>query len=70
MSNRSLFVEFPDGSNDLHRVHSSHTINSNNQYLDIEAWYITEVKQALIEADTDDFATDSQVAFILSKFDL
>lgn len=39
-----------------------------NRYLEIEAWQIGEVEQALIEADQGDFASDAQVNALASKY--
>jgi RHH-type transcriptional regulator, rel operon repressor / antitoxin RelB len=38
------------------------------RYLDLEAWQIGEISQALIEADTGDFATDDEVAGVKAKY--
>jgi predicted transcriptional regulator len=39
-----------------------------NRYLEIEAWQIAEIKQAVIEADQGDFASDAQVNALASKY--
>jgi RHH-type rel operon transcriptional repressor/antitoxin RelB len=38
------------------------------QYLDLEAWQIGEIRQALTEADAGDFATDDEVAAVKAKY--
>ncbi|MDP2171545.1 MAG: ribbon-helix-helix protein, CopG family [Rhodocyclaceae bacterium] len=38
------------------------------QYLDLEAWQIGEISQALSEADRGDFATDAEVAAVKAKY--
>ena len=38
------------------------------QYLDLEAWQISEIQQALSEADANDFATDDEVDAVVSKY--
>jgi len=38
------------------------------RYLDLEAWQIGEISQALIEADAGDFATDDEVAGVKAKY--
>ena len=38
------------------------------QYLDLEAWQIGEISQALSEADMGDFATDAEVAAVKAKY--
>lgn len=38
------------------------------RYLDLEAWQVGEISQALAEADADDFATDEEVAAIKTKY--
>ena len=37
-------------------------------YLDMEAWQIKEIKKGLQEADAGDFATDTEVEAVLSKW--
>jgi RHH-type transcriptional regulator, rel operon repressor / antitoxin RelB len=39
-----------------------------NRYLEIEAWQIAEIEQAMIEADQEDFASDAQVNALASKY--
>lgn len=38
------------------------------QYLDLEAWQIGEIGQALIEANAGDFASDAEVAAVVKKY--
>lgn len=38
------------------------------RYLDLESWQIGEIDDALREADGGDFATESDVAAIMSKY--
>jgi predicted transcriptional regulator len=38
------------------------------RYLDLEAWQIGEIKQALIEADAGDFATDEEMTAVKAKY--
>lgn len=38
------------------------------RYLDLEAWQIGEITQALTEADAGDFATDDELAALTSKY--
>ena len=38
------------------------------QYLDLEAWQIGEIRQALQEADAGDFASDAEIAAIQEKY--
>lgn len=37
------------------------------RYLDLEAWQIGEIQQALSEADANDFASDDEVAALVRK---
>lgn len=37
------------------------------QYLDLEAWQIGEIRQALQEADAGDFASDAEIATVRAK---
>jgi predicted transcriptional regulator len=38
------------------------------RYLDLEAWQIGEIEQAIQEADRDDFANPSDMADLLKKY--
>lgn len=38
------------------------------QYLDLEAWQVGEIAQALKEADAGDFASDAEVAAVVEKY--
>lgn len=38
------------------------------RYLDLEAWQVGEISQALAEADAGDFATDEEVTAIKTKY--
>ena len=38
------------------------------QYLDLEAWQIGEISQALAEADAGDFATDTEIATVKARY--
>jgi RHH-type rel operon transcriptional repressor/antitoxin RelB len=38
------------------------------QYLDLEAWQIGEIKQALVEADAGDFASDDELAATIARY--
>ena len=38
------------------------------QYLDLEAWQIGEIQQALTEADAGDFAADAEVDAVVRKY--
>ena len=38
------------------------------RYLELEAWQIKEIKQAIKEADADDFVSDAQFAKIVRKY--
>jgi len=38
------------------------------RYLDLEAWQIGEIGQALAEADAGDFASDEEVAAVKAKY--
>jgi predicted transcriptional regulator len=37
------------------------------RYLDLEAWQIGEIEQALVEADAGDFATDEELAVVKAR---
>lgn len=39
-----------------------------SRYLEIEAWQITEIEQAIKEADAGDFASDVQIAKLAEKY--
>ena len=38
------------------------------RYLEVEAWQIREIKQALKEADAGDFVSDAEFASIVKKY--
>ena len=38
------------------------------RYVELEAWQIAEIQQALQEADAEDFATDDQVDAVGKKY--
>ena len=38
------------------------------RYLEVEAWQIKEIKQAIKEADADDFVSDTEFAKIVRKY--
>ena len=55
-------------ANATHRTKSFLAAEAINRYLDIEAWQIAEIEQAIKEADAGDFASDAQVAKIAEKY--
>ena len=38
------------------------------QYIDLEAWQIGEIQQALQEADANDFASDAEIDAVVKKY--
>lgn len=38
------------------------------QYIDLEAWQIGEIQQALKEADANDFASDAEIDAVVRKY--
>ncbi len=38
------------------------------QYIDLEAWQVGEIQQALREADANDFATDAEINAVVRKY--
>jgi len=38
------------------------------QYLELEAWQVGEIQQAVKEADADDFASDEEVDAVVRKY--
>lgn len=38
------------------------------QYVVNESWQVEEIKQALVEADAGDFATDAEMERVLTKY--
>lgn len=38
------------------------------KYLDLEAWQVGEIEQAVREADAGDFASDDEVAAVMGKY--
>ncbi len=51
-----------------HRSKSFLAAEAINRYLEIEAWQISEIELALVEADAGDFASDAQVAQLATKY--
>ncbi len=51
-----------------HRSKSFLAAEAINRYLEIEAWQIAEIEQAMIEADKGDFASDDQVTALAGKY--
>jgi len=51
-----------------HRSKSFLAAEAINRYLEIEAWQISEIEQALVEADAGDFASDAQIAQLATKY--
>lgn len=50
-----------------HRTKSYLAGEAIRQYLDLEAWQVGEIQQAIKEADAGDFASDDAVNAILRK---
>ncbi len=50
-----------------HRTKSYLAGEALRQYLDLEAWQVGEIQQAIKEADAGDFASDEEVAAIVRK---
>jgi predicted transcriptional regulator len=38
------------------------------KYIDLEAWQIGEIQQAIQEADANDFASDEEIAAVVKKY--
>ncbi len=38
------------------------------RYVELEAWQIAEIQQAIQEADTGDFATDGELSAVIKKY--
>jgi RHH-type rel operon transcriptional repressor/antitoxin RelB len=38
------------------------------QYIDLEAWQVGEIQQALKEADANDFASDAEIDAVVRKY--
>jgi len=51
-----------------HRSKSFLAAEAINRYLEIESWQISEIEQALVEADAGDFASDAQIAQLATKY--
>lgn len=50
------------------RTKSYLAIQAIQDFVEREAWQIAEIKQALIEADTGDFATDEEMSALDAKW--
>lgn len=55
-------------ANATHRSKSYLAGEAIRQYLDLEAWQIGEIQQALKEADANDFASDDEVDAVVRKY--
>ena len=55
-------------ANATHRTKSFLAAEAIDRYLEIEAWQISEIEQALVEADKADFASDDQVKALAAKY--
>jgi predicted transcriptional regulator len=55
-------------ANATHRSKSFLAGEAIRQYLDLEAWQIGEIQQALNEADANDFAADDDVDAVVRKY--
>lgn len=51
-----------------HRTKSYMAGEAIRQYLDLEAWQVGEIQQAIKEADSGDFVSDDEINAILSKY--
>lgn len=51
-----------------HRTKSFLAVEAINRYLEIEAWQIAEIEQALVEADKADFASEDEVNALAKKY--
>ena len=51
-----------------HRSRSYLAEEAITRYIDLEAWQIGEIEQAIQEADRGDFATPSDLADLLKKY--
>ncbi len=55
-------------ANATHRSKSYLAGEAIRQYLDLEAWQIGQIQQALKEADTNDFASNDEVDAVVRKY--
>lgn len=55
-------------ANATHRTKSFLAVEAINRYLEIEAWQIAEIEQALVEADKADYASDDEVNALAKKY--
>lgn len=55
-------------ANATHRSKSYLAGEAIRQYLDLEAWQIGEIQQALKEADANDFASNEEVNAVVRKY--
>lgn len=55
-------------ANATHRSKSYLAGEALRQYIDLEAWQIGEIQQAITEADTNDFASDADFDAVVRKY--
>ncbi len=53
-----------------HRSKSFLAATAVREFIETNEWQITEIKQAIEEADTGDFASDQEVQAIFNKWDV
>jgi RHH-type rel operon transcriptional repressor/antitoxin RelB len=51
-----------------HRSKSFLGTEAIQRYVDLEAWQVAEIQQALKESDNEDFASESEVAAVVGKY--
>ncbi len=64
----SVFNQLDELATATARTKSFVTVEALSTYLEAQAWQVKEVQDAIVEADSGDFATDEQVDAVFSKY--
>ena len=64
----SVFNQLDELATATARTKSFVTVEALSTYLYAHAWQVKEVQDAILEADSGDFATDEQVNAVLAKY--
>lgn len=64
----SVFNQLDELATATARTKSFVTVEALSSYLEAQAWQVKEVQDAILEADSGDFATDEQVNAVFAKY--
>lgn len=64
----SVFNQLDELATATARTKSFVTVEALSSYLEAQAWQVKEVRDAIVEADNGDFATEDQVNAVFAKY--